>query len=217
MSEQLGMELALTPLQPKHLEAFDRAERLLFHFDFCPYFELKKLLADSSEMGRKRFKALFCRYYTLNTGGLTDAFRDRYFAILFDGGVFADGRPDYATILHELSAIKRRKGDLAMPFSFVSKLVAMLDDRQPIYDRHVCSFFGVKAPPTSMDKVKRIEWFVAFLNGVRESYQTWGVDSRMADVLSRLRNRDQQLRECSIVRQIDFLVWKAGNERLLTS
>jgi len=205
------------PLQPKHVDAFERAEALLFHFDFCPYFELKKLLTDASDVGHARFKTLFCKYYTLNTGGLTEAFRDRYFAIMFDGSSFLHGLPDYARVLNELSAIRRRKGDFAMPFSFVSKLVAMHDERQPIYDRHVCSFFEEQPPPASLEKRKRIDWFVAFLNTVRESYEAWAGDTRMATVLTRLRKRDKQMSNCSVVRQIDFLVWKIGNQILLPS
>src|SRR5690349_5327296 len=100
------------PLQQTHVEAFERAECLLFHSDFCPYFELKKLFTDPSDEGRRRFKGLFRKFYTMNTGGLTDEFSDRFFAIMFNGNVFVSGRPDYESILNELFMIKRRKGDL---------------------------------------------------------------------------------------------------------
>ena len=93
-----------------------------------------------------------------------------------------NGRPDYESILNELSTIRRRKGDLAMPFSFVSKFIAMHDDGQPIYDRHVCSLFGVQSPPASVEKGKRIEWFVWFLSCVQKSYENWAIDPRMANV-----------------------------------
>lgn len=203
------------PLESKHIDAFERAERLLFHFDFCPYFELRKLFPDATDEGRARFRALFRRYYTMNTGGLTDEFIDRYFAIMFNGTIFVDGRPEYESILNDLSAIRRRKGDFAMPFSFVSKLIAMHDDRQPIYDRHVRSFFGVQLPAASMERKTRVEWFVKLLSDVRRSYENWSIDPRMARVLDRLRKRDPQLAACSVVRQLDFLVWKIGNEKLL--
>jgi hypothetical protein len=60
--------------------------------DFSPYLELKALVPKSGTDDRLRFRKLFTSYYGLNTGGLTDAFKDRYFEILFGGNVLLDGQ-----------------------------------------------------------------------------------------------------------------------------
>jgi hypothetical protein len=208
-------ETRVMQLEQKRVSALDKAETLIFHSDFCPYLELKELLPDASSLARSRFRSLFTNYYGLNTGGLTDEFKNRFFKILFVGKVIVDGRPDFSSILTELSRIRRKKGDYAMPFSFVSKLVAMHLETSPIYDRHVLAFFNEKAPAASGTKGKRIDWYVKFLGRVSASYIEWATDKKVVMILDRLRNRDSRLNNCNVVRLLDFLVWKAGNQKLL--
>ena len=202
-------------LDQKHISALDTAETLIFHCDFCPYLELKELLRDSSTFARRRFRSLFTSYYGLNAAGLTDKFKTRYFEILFDGKVIVNGKPDFDLILTELSEIKRKKGDFAMPFSFVSKLASMHLETSPIYDKHVLAFFGKKASATSISRRDRIYWFVNFLDQVRLSYSEWANDKRIRLILKKFKARDSRLKECDEVRLLDFLVWKVGNQRLL--
>jgi hypothetical protein len=154
--------------------------------------------------------------YDLDRGGLTEQFKDRYFEILFGSNVMLNGQPDYAGILNEFSAIKRKQGDLAMPFSFVSKLVGMHLESSPIYDRHVLDFFGREAPKPKVDKAKRIEWFVGFLNDVSRGYAIWADASMVRSILERLKAHDDRLRNCHDFRFLDFLVWKVGNGKLLS-
>ena len=151
----------------------------------------------------------------MNVAGLTDAFKDRFFDILFDGSAIVNGKPDFALVLNELSCIQRKKGDYALPLSFVSKLVAMHREASPIYDKHVLAFFGKVAPLPSKPKQERIAWFVGFLEEVAGDYISWSRDQRVASIIERLKTRDKRLTDCDIVRLMDFLVWKVGNQKLL--
>ena len=202
-------------LEISHIDSLDRAETIMFHSDFCPYLELKEQLHAATPIAHTRFRLLFTQYYGLNVGGLTNIFKDRFFEILFQGNVIVNGQPDFFTILNELSLIKRKKGDYAMPFSFVSKLVAIHRERSPIYDRHVLNFFRVKAPAASKPKPERIKWFVDFLYDVAADYITWAQDDRVIPILDRLKKRDDRLAKCDDIRLLDFLVWKVGNQKLL--
>jgi hypothetical protein len=202
-------------LGARHIAALQKAEDWLFHSDFCPYLELKKLLTETSPESRLKFRTLFTRFYNLNVGGLTDEFKQRYFELLFEVEIAGDVAPDYATILGELSVIKRKKGDLAMPFSFVSKLVAMHREDYPIYDRHVLAFFKEKAPAAAVDARERILWYEGFLARVRQSYMEWAIDPLVAPIVERLKDRDAGLLGCHVVRLMDFLVWKVGNQGFL--
>jgi hypothetical protein len=202
-------------LEPKHIAALDMAERFMFHSDFCPYLELKALLPDASPEARHRFRILFTSFYGFNMAGITEEFKDKFFHILHDGNVLLKEQPDFIGILDQLSRIKRKKGDFALPFSFVSKLVAMHSAASPIYDRHVLAFFEERAPASSVAKATRIKWYQGFLDYVARSYGTWANDSRVAEILDRLKRRDRQLASCHTVRLMDFLVWKVGNQRLL--
>jgi len=202
-------------LDDRRLAALDEAESLIFHSDFCPYLDLKEMLTNGSKLVKRRFRILFTYFYGLNTGGLTDKFKDRFFGILFSGNVIVDGQPAYAEILNELSEIERKQGDRALPLSFVSKLVAMRDESRPIYDRHVLAFFGKRHPASSTEKARRIAWYEDFLGLVRRSYAAWAGDPRFAVILKRFASRDEGLAKCHVVRQVDFLVWKVGNQKLL--
>lgn len=202
-------------LTDNHLAALDKAESLLSHSNFCPYLELKELLPDTSVLARRRFRVLYTQYYGLNAGGLTDNFKTSYFHLLFEGVSPTNRSPNYATLLNDLYEIPRKKGDKALQLSFVSKLVAMHDEARPIYDRHVLSFFGKKAPAASKPRKDRIDWYVSFLDDVAEDYAQWANDSDVKDILNRLKTRDSRLCKCHVVRLLDFLVWKVGNQKLL--
>lgn len=56
-------------LEQRHLDALDEAETLMFHCDFCPYFELKELFPHDTALARREFRLLFTNYYGLNVGG----------------------------------------------------------------------------------------------------------------------------------------------------
>jgi len=202
-------------LQAHHIVALDAAERQMLHCDFCGYMDLKALLQDSSPAAQELFRKRFTPMFGLNVGGLSDAFKDRYFEVLFAGDVFTDGHPGHARLLRDLSRFKRRNGTAAMPFSFVSKLVAMRHEASPIYDRHVAEFFGQKPPGASVAKATRIAWFVAFLETVEADYRTWARDARVRPILARFTRRDPRLKQCDVVRLMDFLVWKVGSQKLL--
>jgi hypothetical protein len=202
-------------LTQRHIDALTKAETLMFHSDFCPYLELKTLLPNVTPQARSQFRTLFTNYYGLNTGGLTQDFKDKYFAILHSGEIFKNQKPQFDSILLDLHKIPRKKGDKAMPFSFVSKLVAIHDEKSPIYDRHVLNFFGEQAPPATTPMTGRINWYVGFLNQVATDYAEWSQDARVTPILTNLKNRDQQLAQCDVIRLMDFLVWKVGNQKLL--
>jgi hypothetical protein len=202
-------------LEQRHIDALDRAETLMFHFDFCPYLELKAMLANPTLLVRNRFELLFIGYYGLDRAGLSEAFRQRYFQILFDGNVLSNGEPRFAPILGELYSIPRRQGDHALQLSFVSKLVAIHSETSPIYDTHVQTFFREYDPGTSVGQPERAAWFVDFLKRVSDSYAVWAQDERLAPILQRFKARDEKLALCHVNRLLDFLVWKVGNQKLL--
>jgi hypothetical protein len=202
------------PLDQEHVGALDRAENLMYHCDLCPYLELKELFAAPTPPNQQRFRYLFTTYYGLNVGGLTEPFKDRYFEILFSRNVIIHGQSDFAGILTELSSIKSKRGLNPVPFSFVSKLVAMHQEHSPIYDRHVRSFLDFKEAKASSPEL-RIAWFIGTIGAIATRYQAWAEDERIQLILERLKTRDARLQHCHVVRLMDFLVWKVGNQKLL--
>jgi hypothetical protein len=82
--------------------------------DFAKYFEIKRLLSSNRDCARQKLRRVFTSFYQLNVGGLTEAFKDRYFQLLFDCRPIGERDP-YTPLLLELYQIRRRKGhrDLA--------------------------------------------------------------------------------------------------------
>lgn len=202
-------------LQDRHLRAFNRAERLLLHCNFCPYLELKELFRRDDPDSRYLFRSLFTDYYRMNSGGLTESFKDRFFAILFSSDVIKLGRPDFQGILQKLSRFRGSHGRYTLPLSFVSKLAGIHMESSPIFDKYVQAFFGKWTPSASKLKQERISWFVDFLHCVTADYEAWSSNSDMQDILERFKSRDSRLRDCHPVRLIDFLVWTVGSKGLL--
>ena len=180
--------------------------------DYIPYFDLKRLLAERHAGFKTEFRRIFEHYYGLNTGGITDTFKARYFELLFDL-VLHEGVDPYTLILKELYDIPRRKLDNALQCSFVSKLIAIHDEAYPIFDRHVSKFFGVTVPTNgSIDF--RIAGFVANLEWLRETYQLWSVDSQFQKIVLTVKQKHPLLEDCSDPRIADFLVWTVGRNKL---
>ena len=204
-------------LEQRHIDALDKAETLIFHCDFCPYLELKEMLPISTDDDKKRFQLLFSEFYDMGTRkGLSKEFIHHFFEILFTGEVFANGEPDFSRILIELNGFPGKRGS-SMQFSFVSKLVAMHRESSPIYDSRVLEFFNEVPPSASVDRQKRIAWFVSFLKCVSDSYADWAHDERVIPIINKLKARDKGLAQCHVNRILDLLVWKAINQKLLVN
>lgn len=188
------------------------ATKRLEETNVSPYLMLKNLLIKKPAGFQADFRRIFESYYGLNAGGVTDAFKDRYFELLF--GLEIQGHDDpHAPILMELYEIPRRKGDKALQCSFVSKLVAVHDESYPIFDRHVSDFFGISVPSNgSVDF--RVAGFLANLRYLRETYECWSKDSEFQKVLSTVRQRHPCLKGCTAPRIADFLVWTVGHNKL---
>ena len=180
--------------------------------NISPYLELKRLLTNKPSGYQREFRRIFESYYGLNAGGVTDAFKDRYFELLF-GLKIQDHDDPHSPILMELYEIPRRKGDKALQCSFVSKLVAIHDESYPIFDRHVSDFFGITAPSNgSIDF--RIAGFIANLKYLRKTYQSWSEDASCQKILLAVKQRRPYLKDCTAPRIADFLVWAVGSNKL---
>src|SRR5581483_4292757 len=141
----------------------------------------------------------------LRSDVLTDEWLDRYFELLF---AFDRLRAEpYHDLLLELYQLPRRKGDQSLQFSFVSKLVAFHDERQPLYDSNVGSFFGL-GPPEVGPIEFRISGFVDNLKEIARRYCNWCEHEEFAAILDDVRARHPGLAACHSVRLCDFLVHK---------
>lgn len=198
------------------LELVAQAAAEIKESDVAPYFQLRDLLRRSDERDRAAFRKGFSRFYGLNSAGLTEQFKSRYFDLLFGLKLDPAAAPPYDALLRELYPILRRKGDRILAASFVSKLIAMHDESRPLYDRHVCHFFGIDVPSLgSLDF--RIAGFVANLDVIQRHYLAWAKLEKFQSCVLESQQRIPALGSCHVVRICDFLVWTVGRRSIGTA
>ena len=180
--------------------------------DVDKYMELKELFRTKDGAKQAKFRSAFERYYGLYSGGVTSAWRDRFFQLLYELEL-RDRVDPYTPILRALYEIPRHKGDRELHFSFTSKLVAIHDESYPLYDRHVSAFFGI-VPPSLGGVDFRIAGFVSHMRWLRQTYSAWERDDAFLQVVGCLRDRYPCLQVIATPRLADMLVWAAGKCRL---
>lgn len=173
------------------------------------YIRLKQLLSENTADAIASFKDEYAQFYRVNGAGFSRDLRAKYFDRLLALRGFT-GAPPYGELMREFYNIPRARGDNVLHFSFVSKLIAMLDESYPIYDDNVGAFFGLKAPWLgSLDY--RIAGCIAHLDAIKRYYSAWIADERFQPALHRVCERIPQLAGCHLIRVCDFLVWTVGD------
>ena len=174
------------------------------------YLKLRALLRQSPNAAGE-FKKSFSSYYGLNGAGLSDDWKAKYFELLFNFGKKMP-KDAHSVALRELLPIKRRKGDTALQFSFVTKLVAIHDEREPLFDKFVQNYFGLGAPTLRGLDEFRISGFLKNLDEIKRRYAVWLKNPRFQKVIQNLRSEYPDLKDCHPIRLCDFLVWAVGKK-----
>ncbi len=203
------------PLHDHYLDLLEQASKLVVEKDVETYMRLRTLIREKPNGYESEFRDLFSRYYRFNSAGLTEEFKNRYFDHLFALDPMTDNKP-YAEILLDLHQLPDRRGRNTLQCSFVSKMVAILDESYPIYDKYIRGFFGIGVPELS-DVRFRIAGFVANLMLIRKTYGAWDKEPAFQNVIERLKEAHPALETCSVQRQADFLIWTIGKNNLYAS
>jgi hypothetical protein len=180
---------------------------------FGGFFELKRLLDRTDPKSRRAFQKLFTNYYGLGGAGLTEAFKVRYFKLLFACTPIGQEDP-YTSLLLKLYRLPNRQGYHTIQASFVSKLVSIRDESRPIYDRYVSHFFGLRVPSVAHPPEARIAGFISILERIQNHYEKWAADRRFRDLKTTLLGKQPKLKDCHPSRLCDLLVWTVGKKKL---
>lgn len=191
-----------------HWSLLAKAARKRRKDDFKEYFELKDLLAEKSPKAKQEFRKLFSQWYRLNNAGVTEAFKARYFELLFEAGPHGKEDP-YSEILLNLYRFKRRRGDRSLQCSFASKLVGIHDESWPIYDKYVREFFGMGVPAAGSIAF-RAAGFASNMRLIKQRYQEWCACPQFNGTVEPLYEKNPGLRACHPHRALDVLVWTVG-------
>lgn len=202
----------MIPANSHQVKLLESSAEVLGAKHYKPYLTLRHLLQEKPKGYKADFEAKFRSYYGMNQAHLGDDFDSAFFRHLF--ALRPPVRKNlYASILSDLARHPRKKGDVAIQFSFVSKLVAIHDESQPIIDRHVSDFFGIRAPAAG-DINFRIAGFETNLGLIKCIYQDWSTMPKVRSLLSKVRRSHPELGQVADTRVLDFLVWLVGREKL---
>lgn len=172
------------------------------------YCFLHEQWGQGSAVDNKLFQFVFRSFYRLDNAGLTDTFKERYFELLEASRV--DG-PDIETICTELYAIKNRKGQASLQFSFVTKLANMVNSELPIYDSEVAKMYGYKAPASSKPLNERMTHLLQFYDCLAADYQKILADGSLNESITHFDSTFARYTPLlSPSKKLDFIVWSAG-------
>lgn len=172
-----------------------------------PYIELKYLFKNLGQNTNSKFEKAFRKYYGMNNAGLSEEF----FEIFFKNMHELKGRknPDGKKLLESLFEIKRKKGDRSMQYSFVSKLLNLLDENHPIIDKHVKKVLKIKTILKG-SKEEKLKWYEETVEKIKREYSNLLKEQAAHAALDELERRIPETKPLSSTRKLDFLLFYAG-------
>ena len=178
--------------------------------DIVPYTQLKELLPPKHERptDKEGFEKTFSHYYRLR---MKKEVKKHFFKELYRYN--SEGLPDepYGDLLMYLYRLPKIGGKLQ--FSFVSKLVAFLDEDMPIWDINVRTFLGIAVEANGCEN-SRTEGFVALMNLLYRTYTEWLENENIKKCIQQAKRKHQKLNSIEDIRILDWLIWASGGKLL---
>ena len=150
------------------------------------------------------FKFIFRSYYRLDSAGLSDAFKDKYFQLL-EAKV-----SDLKTILAVLYNINTLRGYNTVQFSFASKLLHTIDNSNPIFDSNISLIIGDKPDGTRKDE--KISSCTEFYKKLKTLYKELMKRSEIQSYISEFKETYKKYAfiDISDTKILDFMLWSLG-------
>lgn len=154
------------------------------------------------------FQFVYRSYYRLDSAGLSDKFKVRYFELMQERRnsvlVNIEG---IVTELHEYENLRRRK---TLQFSFVTKLANTVNDAYPIYDGEVARVFGFKPPSNSKKFDIRLKEYMSFYERLKAVYRDIIDKDRLPKARAAFESMYSNEGILPKVKRLDFIFWSAG-------
>jgi hypothetical protein len=190
----------------KYFNYFDSVKDKLDENVFVRYNKLKTFQNKNND----DFKKEFMTFYRMNRLSLSEEQIEKYFSLFSKMCTIHDYKENFKNIAIELHRIKSPKGKETLQFSFITKMLAFIDDSYPIYDTHVSDFFGICYPKRgSVDF--RIEVFCDKMLWLKKEYEDIALNQDIKILLDETMKKYNL--KISNARLIDFYVWTFGKNR----
>lgn len=153
------------------------------------------------------FQFVFRSFYRLDNAGLSPEQKTKYFELL------SKSQTEFKTILLALYDLETLKEQNSIQLSFATKLIHTINNDQPIYDKYVSSFTGIKYYPSKNIDNKLTKAQEKY-NELCSVYQDIFLSNeKVLALVSGFRNEFRiEKNKISDVKVIDFLIWAYGSE-----
>ena len=150
------------------------------------------------------FQFVFRSYYRLDSAGLSDRQKIKYFELL------ASHKNHLKIILNDLYKLKDLQNKNKVQFSFATKLLHTLDNNEPIFDAEVSRVFP-KSKPEGKRK-KKIESCPIKYGILKDTYSSLLQDERIKKIILEFRStfNVRNKNKMSDVKVLDFIIWSLG-------
>jgi hypothetical protein len=173
------------------------------------YCFLRQRISERNPAEDRLFQFLFRSFYRLDNAGLTDDFKIRFFQLL--QAAKCAGSVDIPEVVRDLYAIRNRKGQESIQYSFATKLAATVDDTCPIYDAEVAAVFGFRPPYAYRPFDRRLAEYSAFHADLKDLYRSIVETDRLREARALFRTMygvpSTSVPETKV---LDFIFWSAG-------
>ncbi|MBV2132167.1 hypothetical protein KRX52_05065 [Pseudomonas sp. MAP12] len=164
-----------------------------------------------SVVDNKLFQFVFRSFYRIDNAGLTDEFKNRYFALMEETRSKA---PNLREICETLHGIENAKGSKSLQFSFATKLANTINPLLPIYDSEVAKMYGYKPPLPYKPLSDRITNLLQFHEHLACDYSKIISDGLLNPTIDAFdRNFPNYTGKIGKRKKLDFIIWSAGKLR----
>jgi len=175
------------------------------------YKVIMKQFPDTIVSQNKQFQEIYIDFYEMQRF-CSDEFIVTYFNFL-EKSKNSDPKPTFINTLRYFYNNPQNHGKLE--FSFVSKLLATLDDKLPVWDSNVFICFGLKNPGNWKPTERRIEEALEIYNDLKKWYEIFLESEKSCNWEGyfdeiHLDSNITTTRKITSVKKIDFILWKLG-------
>ena len=149
------------------------------------------------------FQFTFRSYYRLDSAGLTEKQKGRFFELMTDKKV------NLEKILEELYKLPTLREKKTIQFSFATKLLHTINNNKPIFDSEVAAIIHRKV--SGNNKKSKIESCREIYSFLEDLYFILVKEKKIKKVISKFRSRfDIAQNQITDIKILDFIIWSLG-------
>jgi len=171
------------------------------------YIFIKNEFDNDNILNNSKFQSRFKSFYRMNSAGLSDSQKKRFFELLSDK---SDKQENLTYILSELYEIPRLNRTHSIQFSFATKLLHTINNNKPIYDKKIAEIINICVQ--GANKNKKILSCIEIYNFLEKLYLNMLQDKTIINIISEFRLKFKvNEKNISNIKVLDFIMWSLGD------